>query len=65
MIVEVIVGLISRASPALNYMVIGYPLRLIVGLTLLAVLVPVIPAVTNSLVDSALMTGAQLARAFR
>lgn len=65
LIVEVIVGLISRASPALNYMVIGYPIRLIVGLTLLAALVPVIPAVTNSLVDTALMTGAQLALAFR
>ncbi len=65
LVVEVIVGLISRASPAMNYMVIGYPVRLIVGLTLLAALVPVIPAVTNSLVESALMTGAQLARAFR
>ena len=65
LVVEVIVGLISRASPAMNYMIIGYPVRLIVGLTLLAALVPVIPAVTNSLVESALMTGAQLARAFR
>ena len=65
MIVEVIVGLISRAAPALNYMVIGYPLRLMVGLALLAALVPVIPAVTNSLVDTALMTGAHMARAFR
>ena len=65
LVVEVIVGLISRASPAMNYMVIGYPVRLIVGLPLLAALVPVIPAVTNSLVESALMTGAQLARAFR
>ena len=58
-------GLISRASPALSFMVIGYPIRLIVGLTILAALVPVIPGVTNSLVDSVLMTGAQLARAFR
>jgi flagellar biosynthetic protein FliR len=65
LVVEVMVGLISRASPAMNYMVIGYPLRLIVGMTLLAALVPVIPAVTNSLVESVLMTGAQMARAFR
>jgi flagellar biosynthetic protein FliR len=65
LIVEVIVGLISRAAPALNYMVIGYPLRLMVGLALLAALVPVVPAVTNSLVDTALMTGAHMARAFR
>ena len=65
MVVELVIGLISRASPALSFMVIGYPIRLIVGLTILAALVPVIPGVTNSLVDSVLMTGAQLARAFR
>jgi flagellar biosynthesis protein FliR len=65
LVVELVVGLISRASPAMNYMVIGYPIRLIVGLTLLAALVPVIPAVTNSLMDNVLVTGAHLARAFR
>jgi len=65
LVVELVIGLISRASPALNYMVIGYPVRLIVGLTLLAALVPVIPAVTNSLMESVLMSGAHLARAFR
>jgi flagellar biosynthesis protein FliR len=45
--------------------VIGYPIRLIVGLSLLAALVPTIPAVTNSLLDAVLMTGANMARAFR
>ena len=65
LVVELVIGLISRASPALSFMVIGYPIRLIVGLTILAALVPVIPGVTNSLVDSVLMTGAQMARAFR
>jgi flagellar biosynthetic protein FliR len=65
MVVELVIGLISRASPALNYMVIGYPIRLIVGLTLVAALVPVIPAVTNSVVENVLLTGAQMARAFR
>ena len=65
LVVELAVGLISRASPALSFMVIGYPIRLIVGLALLAALIPTIPAVTNSLVDSALMAGANLARAFR
>lgn len=64
-IVELIVGLISRASPSLNYMVIGYPIRIIVGLALLAALVPVIPSVTNSLLETVLMTGAHMARAFR
>jgi flagellar biosynthetic protein FliR len=65
LIVELAVGLISRTSPALGFMVIGYPIRLLVGLVLLAVLVPTIPAVTNALVDTAVMAGAGMARAFR
>jgi len=65
LIVELAVGLISRSSPALSFMVIGYPIRLMIGLALLAALIPTIPAVTNSLVDNVLMTGANLARAFR
>jgi flagellar biosynthesis protein FliR len=65
LIVEVVLGLISRTSPALSFMVIGYPVRLLVGLALLAALVPVIPAVTNSLLESVLLTGAHMARAFR
>ena len=65
LILEIVVGLISRTSPALSFMVIGYPLRLLVGLTLLAALVGTIPAVTNSLLDTVLMTGAGMARAFR
>lgn len=65
LIVELAVGLISRTSPALGFMVIGYPLRLMVGLVLLATLVPTIPAVTNALVETVVITGAGLARAFR
>jgi flagellar biosynthetic protein FliR len=65
LVVEFVVGLISRSSPALGFMVIGYPIRLIVGLTLLAALIPIVPAVTNSLLDNVLLTGAGLARAFR
>jgi flagellar biosynthetic protein FliR len=65
LIVELAVGLISRASPALSFMVIGYPIRIIVGLMLLAALVGTIPAVTNSLLEAVLMTGANTARAFR
>jgi len=65
LVVELAVGLISRSSPALSFMVIGYPIRLMIGMALLAALIPTIPAVTNSLVDNVLMTGANLARAFR
>lgn len=65
LIVEIAVGLISRASPALTFMVIGYPIRLVVGLTLLAALIGTIPAVTNSLLEAVLLSGANTARAFR
>ena len=65
LIVELVIGLISRSAPALSYMVIGYPIRLIVGLALLAALVPTIPAVTNSLLETVLVTGAGMAKAFR
>jgi flagellar biosynthesis protein FliR len=65
LLVELAVGLISRSSPALSFMVIGYPIRIIVGIMLLAALIGTIPAVTNSLLGSVLMTGANTARAFR
>lgn len=65
MVLEIVVGLISRAAPSLGFMVIGYPLRLLAGLALLAALIPTIPAVTNSLVQNVLMAGAAMAQAFR
>jgi flagellar biosynthetic protein FliR len=65
LIVELAVGLISRTQPALNFMVIGYPLRLAIGLLLLAVLVPTVPAVTSSLVDTVVRAAAGTATAFR
>jgi flagellar biosynthetic protein FliR len=65
LIVELAVGLISRSAPSLSFMVIGYPVRIIVGMLLLAALIGTIPAVTNSMVEAVLMTGANTARAFR
>ena len=65
LLVEMIIGLISRTSPALSFMVIGYPIRILVGLALIAALIPTIPAVTNSLIENVLMTAAGMAKAFR
>lgn len=65
LIVELAVGLISRASPALNFMVIGYPIRLVVGLFLLGVIIGTIPNVTNSLIETTLRMAAGTATAFR
>jgi flagellar biosynthetic protein FliR len=65
LIVELALGLISRVSPALSSMVIGAPIRIVVGLLVLALTLPAIPRVTASLVQTALRIGAQTAGAFR
>jgi flagellar biosynthetic protein FliR len=65
LIVEVAIGLISRAAPSLNFMVIGYPLRIIVGLFLVAALIYTVPRVTESMIERALMLGGRTASAFR
>lgn len=65
LIVEIAVGLVSRTSPSLNFLIVGYPLRLVVGLVVLAALVGTIPAVTNALLENVLMLAARTAAAFR
>lgn len=65
LVVEVVVGLISRASPTLNFIIIGYPIRLVVGLVLLGALVGTVPAVTNAMVETAVMIGLRAAAVFR
>ena len=63
--IELVLGLISRASPALSSMVIGAPIRIVIGLLVLALTLPVIPRVTSSLVPTVLSLGARTAGAFR
>lgn len=65
LLVELVVGLIARTSPALSYMVVGYPIRLLVGLVLVAALVGVIPAVINAALEQALGLAARAAVVFR
>ena len=65
LIVELAIGLVSRSAPALSFMVIGYPVRLIVGLSVLAMMMATVPAVTNSVVGRAIGIGLDLAAAFR
>jgi len=65
LVVEVIVGLISRSQPALSSMVIGYPLRIIIGLFILALMVGTVPAVTNSLLENTLRLAGRTAGGFR
>jgi flagellar biosynthetic protein FliR len=65
LIVELTVGLISRTSPSLSFQVIGYPIRIVVGLFLIGALMYTVPAVTQSMLETALMLGGRTAAAFK
>lgn len=65
LVLEIAVGLISRAAPSLNFLIIGFPLRLVVGLFVLAALIPTIPAVTNAMIETVMMLAARTAAVFR
>jgi flagellar biosynthetic protein FliR len=65
LIVELAIGLISRAAPSLTFQVIGYPLRLVVGLFVVGALIYTVPSVTASMIETVLLLGGRLAAAFR
>jgi flagellar biosynthetic protein FliR len=65
LIVELGIGLISRAAPSLSFMVIGYPVRIAVGLFVVATLIYSVPAVTASLIEGAVVLGGRTAGALR
>ena len=65
LIVEVVIGLISRSSPSRTCVVIGYSIRIVIGLFLIGLLIPTVPAVTSSLLETVVMLSARAAGAFR
>ena len=65
LIVELAVGLISRTAPALSVQVIGMPIRLVIGLALLAVVIATVPGVVSSLVARVIELALETATAFR
>ncbi|HEX7085460.1 MAG TPA: flagellar biosynthetic protein FliR [Vicinamibacterales bacterium] len=65
LLVEFVLGLMTRAAPSLNLMVIGAPLRLLVGLVTLAAGVQVVPGLIVRTSDWAMELGSHLAGAFR
>ena len=65
LIVELAIGLIARSAPAMSFMVVGYPVRLIVGLAALALMIATVPAVVSSMVGRTIGIGLDLAAAFR
>jgi flagellar biosynthetic protein FliR len=65
LVVEVVIGFISRVAPALSFMVIGYPVRMIVGLFVLGLVVATVPHVVQSLTDRTIRLALETAGAFR
>lgn len=65
LVVEVALGLISRTAPMLNLMVVGTPLRVLVGLLVVATVLPAAPGVVRRFSAIVLELGAAMAGAFR
>ena len=65
LIVEVIIGFISRVTPALSFTVIGYPVKMIVGLFVIGLVVATVPGVVTSLADRTIRLALETAAAFR
>lgn len=65
LVVEVAMGLIARAAPAVNLMVIGFPVRVLVGLLILATAVQAIPAVVSRVATPAVELAVRAAFTFR
>jgi flagellar biosynthetic protein FliR len=64
-LVEITLALISRSVPGLNMMTIGFGLRLLVGLLVLAGAFAAVPSLTDSILQQAFGVSDLAARAFR
>ncbi|MCC7417934.1 MAG: flagellar biosynthetic protein FliR [Acidobacteria bacterium] len=65
LIVELALGLVSRAAPAINLFVVATPVRLVVGLLVLASVLALAPGLVARFSGTALTMGARTAAAFR
>jgi len=65
LIAEIVIGFISRVTPALSFMVIGFPIRMLLGLFVLGLVVAALPGVVHSLNDRMIRLGLETAGAFR
>jgi flagellar biosynthetic protein FliR len=65
LIVEVALGLLTRAAPTLNLMAQGFPIRIAVGLLALAATLRAIPSVVRVALPQIVELGARTAQAFR
>jgi flagellar biosynthesis protein FliR len=63
--VEIGMALLARSAPALNLNSAAAPVRMIVGLLVLAVMVPAVASVAAGVANAVLRAGVQMAGAFR
>lgn len=64
-VVELALGLMSRLAPQMNLMMLGMPLRVAIGLTVLASTLHMVPRLLASTFGSTLELSERLARAFQ
>jgi flagellar biosynthetic protein FliR len=65
LLVELALGLLGRVAPALNVMIAGAPVRLIVGLLIVAATVTVFPSMISHYLPTVFRLAADLAAGFR
>lgn len=65
LVVEIAMALLARSAPALNLMAAGAPVRLVVGLIVLAVMLPAVPSLVAGVSDAILRLSVQATAAFR
>jgi flagellar biosynthetic protein FliR len=65
LVVELALGLVGRVAPSLNVMMSGAPLRLAIGLLVVAATVSAVPQVVNHYFPRALELAAATAQSFR
>ena len=64
LMLELSLGLMARLAPALNLMVVGFPMRVMLGLVAIAAAVGAVPAVVTGLIEPAMELATELALAF-
>jgi flagellar biosynthesis protein FliR len=64
-IVEVAMALVTKAAPALNLIVLGAPVRVLVGLVIIGLVVPAVVGIVGGMSTNVAQLGIRAAEAFR
>ena len=65
LVVEIALGLIARAAPAVNLQVVSQPIRIVIGLAVIATLISMAPGLIARYINPSLELGVRGAMAFR